>query len=101
MKNTNLPTGGTRTSEVGLVYKELLSNASGSIEVDRYSALRVRAVAGTTVTIDGMLSCTLIADEIIVLNVGRGTTTDTKETVTVVFSGAVYAQMGLEVDRTN
>jgi hypothetical protein len=99
MRNTNLPTGGMRTSEVGLVYEEILSNAAGTKEVLKYSAVRVRAVAAGTVTIDGILACTLKADEIIILNVGRGTVSDNKDTVTVVFGAAVYAQVGREVER--
>jgi hypothetical protein len=100
MRNNNLPTGGTRTSEVGLVYVEVLSGAAGTIEVLKYSAIRIRAAAAGTVTIDGVLACSLAADEIIILNVGRGNNIDTKDTVTVVFSGSVYAQVGQEVERT-
>lgn len=100
MRNTNLPTGAMRTSEVGLVYNEILSGAAGTKEVHEYSAIRVRAVAAGTVTIDGVLACTLAAGEIIILNVGRGSQLDGKKTVTVMFSAAVYAQVGIEVERS-
>jgi hypothetical protein len=100
MRNNNLPSGGVRTSEVGLVYVEVLSGTTGTIEVPKYSAVRIRASAAGTVTIDGVLACTLAADEIIILNVGRGSNIDSKDTVTVIFSGAVYAQVGQEVERT-
>lgn len=96
-KPVNLPTGASRTSEVGLVYSEVLSNASGTIEVPKLSALRIRAVAGTTVTVDGVLAVTMVANEILTINVGSGNHSDTKETVSVVFSGAVYAQVGKEI----
>jgi hypothetical protein len=99
MRNNNLPTGGMRSSEVGLVYEEVLSGAAGTVEVLKYSAVRVRAAAAGTVTVDGILACTLKVDEIIILNVGRGTVSDNKETVTVVFGAAVYAQVGREVER--
>lgn len=95
-KPVNLPTGASRTSEVGLVYNEVLSNAAGTIEVPKLSALRIRAVAATTVTVDGVLAVTMAANEILTINVGYGNTADTKETVSVVFSGAVYAQVGKE-----
>jgi hypothetical protein len=94
----NNPAGSSRTSDVGLVYNEVLSNAAGTIEVPKYNAIRIRAVAGGTVTVDGKLTCTLIANEIIVINVGRGNPADSKETVTVVFSAAVYAQVGIEIE---
>lgn len=96
MKNINIPTGAMRTAEVSLVWREVLSGTAGTIEVPKYSAVRVRATAGTTITADGALVATLISGEIFVFNAGAGILEDTKETVTVVFSGTVYAQVGLE-----
>jgi hypothetical protein len=97
-RNINLPTGATRTSEVGLVYREVLSGAAGTIEIPKHSAVRVRATASTTITVDGMLVATLISGEIFLFNTGKGSTQDAKETVTVVFSGTVFAQVGKEIE---
>ena len=99
MRN-NLANQASRMTEVGPVMYEIKSNTSGSVEVDKYHAIRIRAVAGTTVTVDGVLACTMIANEIIVMNVGGGTPGDNKETVTVTFSGAVYAQVCQESERS-
>jgi len=95
----NLPTAAARTSEVGLTWVEVLSGAAGTIEVQKRSALRVRATAGVTVTIDGVLAATMISGEILIFNVGSGARDDTKETVTVVIAGTCFAQVGQERER--
>lgn len=98
MRN-NLANNAQRQCETGPVYTEVLSNSAGTIEVKKYHTVRIRAVAGGTITLDGVLACTLKADEIILMNVGGGTPGG-KETVTVVASAAVYLQVGSESDRT-
>ena len=40
-----------RNAEMGLVWEEKLSGATGSFEVMKYSAIRVRATGATTVTV--------------------------------------------------
>ena len=99
MKSANIPSGATRTSEVGLWWVEVLSNATGSVEVPPQSCVRVRAVASGTVTIDGVLAATLDQYEVMLFNVGQGNPEDTKRTVTVTVSADSYVQVGQEVDR--
>lgn len=93
----NLPTRASRTSEVGLFWREIVSNSAVSIEVPKHSAVRIRAVAATTVTFDGVLSATLAAGEILVFNSGGGSADDTKDTVTLITTGSVFAQLGEEM----
>ncbi len=98
MKNINIPTGATRTSEVGLVLREVITNATGSVEVLKKNAVRIRAVAALTVSLDGVLAVSMAANEVLILNVGEGNPLDTKDTVTVTIAGgAAYVQIGLEV----
>jgi hypothetical protein len=99
MKTSNAPSGALRTSEVSLCWEEICSNASGSFEVNPSHCVRVRAVALSTVTIDGRLAATLAADEIMLFNTGDGNPNDTKPTVTVTVSAACYIQVGREVER--
>lgn len=95
----NLPTGASRVTDVGLVWREISSGASGTWEVPKYCAIRVRATATTNISLDGLLAAGLINGEIFLLNAGRGTNSDKKDTVTLTSSGAAYIQVGLEVDR--
>jgi hypothetical protein len=100
-RNINLPTGATRTSEVGLVYQEIKSGGGATtFEIPKYCAVRIRsALAGLTVSLDTLLAATMADTEILILNVGRGTNSDNKETVTLTVSGACYIQLGVELDR--
>lgn len=84
----NAPARVERNAEFGHVWEEKLTNAQGSIEVPKYTAVRVRASAGTTVTIDGVLAATMAANEVIIFNAGIGASSDSKKTVTVTIAGA-------------
>lgn len=94
MRTGNNASQAMRQAEVGLVWEEKLSGATGDIEVEKYSAVRVRAAAGTTVSIDGVLAATMILDEIMIFNAGSGDPNDTKETVTISIAVAgAYVQV--------
>jgi hypothetical protein len=41
----------------------------------------------------------MISGEVLVFNTGAGTSSDTKDTVTVAVSGTCYAQIGEEIER--
>lgn len=73
MKTSNLSNEAVRQSEVGHLWVEKLTNATGTLYVPKLTTFRVRCVtAGTTVTIDGILAMTMAAGEIAVFNVGLG-----------------------------
>ena len=72
MRSANLANEATRMSEVGHVWEEKLTNATGTIQVCRFATFRVRASAGTTVTIGGVLAMTMAAGEIAIFNAGYG-----------------------------
>lgn len=99
MKTSSLPSGALRVSETGSVWEEVLTNASGSIEVPQYAPFRVRAVADGTVTVDGILAMTMKAGEVVIFNAGDGVPSLSKFTVTVVFGAAVYCQVARTVER--
>lgn len=97
MRN-NLPAASQRISEVGLVWEEKITNATGSIEVPIEHAIRVRATGATTVTIDGVLAATMSSGEIMIFNSGDGAANDDKRTVTVVIgAAAAFVQVGREI----
>jgi hypothetical protein len=96
-KGHNKLTGANRSSEVGLCYKEIITNGQGSKEIPIMSALRIRSTGVATVKLDGELSATLSAGEIIIVNSGL-TTSTTKATVTLLIEGAnCFVQLGKEV----
>lgn len=96
----NIPSRSQRNNDVGLVWEEKISGAQDTIEVPKYSAVRVRAGGATTVTIAGVLAATMSSGEIMVFNAGVGDLTDTKRTVTVVIAGAnAFVQVGREFER--
>jgi len=103
MKSSNQLSGGVRSSEVGLVWREIKSGAGlTSFEVPKSTAVRVRsAIAGLTVSFDGVLAATLDSAEIMLFNSGLGVTDgrlgDPKTTVTLDVSGNCFIQVGLEV----
>lgn len=97
MKTTNMPSGAQRNTDVGLVWKEVLSGAAGTIQVPMQGSIRVRAVGATTVTIGGVLAATMIAGEIIIFNAGTGPA-DGKSTVAVIITGAPFVQVAEEVE---
>jgi hypothetical protein len=95
----NLPTGASRVADVGLVWREISSGSAGTWEVPKFCAIRVRTTATANVLLDGVLAAGLASGEIFVLNSGRGTNLDKKDTVTLTVSGTAYVQVGIEVDR--
>lgn len=95
-----MPSGAQRNVEVGLVWVEKLTNATGTIVVPMQSAIRVRATGATTVTIGGVLSMTMSAGEIERFNAGTGPI-DGKSEVTIVIAGApAFVQVGKEIERS-
>ncbi len=100
-KPVSAATGASRNSEVGHVWKEILSGAQGSIEVNAYSTIRVRATGATTVTIEGTLAATMSTGEIMIFNAGRSKNSDGKETVTLAIGVAnAFVQVGEIVARS-
>jgi hypothetical protein len=100
MKTANIASATLRHSESGLLWEEKLTNSTGTLELTQYATFRVRAAGATTVTIDGVLAMTMMANEIAVFCVGRGSQDDTKTTVTVIIGGAnAYVQVARDKDR--
>jgi hypothetical protein len=109
MRSANLANRAARTSESGHVWEEKISGAQSSIEVEKFSTIRVRATGATTVTIDGVLAMTMASGEIEIMNVGAGVpdpnlsyggNSDAKETVTVAIGGAnAFVQVARNIDR--
>lgn len=100
MKSANLANEALRMAEVGHVLEEKLTNAMGTIQVMAHSTIRVRAVGATVVTIDGVKAITMMANEIVMINVGAGDPDDAVVTVSVVISGAAaFVQVAREVNR--
>ena len=103
MKSSNQLSGGVRSSEVGLVWREVKSGAgSTSFEIPKSTAVRVRsATAGLTVSFDGVLAATMDSAEVMLFNSGLGVQDgrigDPKTTVTLVVSGNCFVQVGVEV----
>ncbi len=95
MQNYNEPARTQLNAESGLVWEELMSGAQTSIEVPKFSVIRVRATGASTVTIGGILAATMIDTEIMLFNAGKGNTTDDKKTVTVTIAVAnAFVQVG-------
>ena len=91
----NLPARTQRFSESAQVWVEIFTSSTGTREIQKYSTIRVRATGATTVTLDGVLAATMSAGEIMLLNVGCGSVTDSKKTVTLVIGGAAaFVQVG-------
>lgn len=88
MRSANLSNEAVRQADVGFVYEERLTNAQGTLEMDQMSTFRVRAVGATTVTIDGVLAATMMANEILIFCTGSGNRLDNKKTVSIVIAGA-------------
>ena len=89
MRTANLGSQASRTSDVGLVWKLLNNNTSTKQEIPKVSSLLITAVATCIVSLDGVNSVVLLANQTIVINVGPGNKEDNKESVTVEFTGAV------------
>ena len=99
MKTVNVPSGAQRDANVGLVWEEVLTGATGSFEVPMQGTVRVSADAATTVTIAGVLAATLRTGEVEYFNVGTGAANDNKTKVTVTIAGtAPNVQVAKEVE---
>jgi len=100
MKTANLANEALRYADVGHVWEEVLTAAIGTFEVLPHQTFRVRAGAGTTVTIDGVLAMTMAANEVAIFCAGNGDPADAKPTVTIAIAVAVaYVQVARELDR--
>lgn len=100
MKAANLATEAMRTSEIGQVWEEKITNAMATIQVLPHQTFRVRATGATTVTIDGVLAMTMSTGEIAVFCAGAGDPDDSVVTVNIVIAGAAaFVQVAREVNR--
>lgn len=110
MKTSNLANESLRVSETGMVWEERLSGAAGTLTLQPFQSFRVRAAAGGTVTIDGVLAATMISGEILIFNAGAGQPSLTDPTttgvvlkqassVTVVITGAQFVQVARDSTR--
>lgn len=103
MKSSNQLSGGVRSSEVSLTWREIKSGAGATtFQVPRMSGIRIRSTtAGLTVSFDGVLSATMALDEVMLFNSGNGAlfgkVIDTSSTVTLVVSSNCFIQVGCEV----
>lgn len=101
MRTSNLANRAIRHSESGHVWEEQLTNGMGTIRVEKYTTIRVRATGATTVTVDGVLAMTMSTGEIELINAGAGTPGDAKDFVDVVIAGAnAFVQVARNIDRT-
>lgn len=110
MKTSNLANEAIRQSDVGMVWEERLSGAAGTLQLLPFQTFRVRAAAGGTVTIDGVLAATMISGEIMIFNAGGGQPVATDPTTTavvvrqapmatVVITGAQFVQVARDSNR--
>lgn len=94
MKSANLANKAERNCDVGHVWEEKITNGQGTLKIEKYSTIRVRAAGATTVTIDGVLAATMLSGEVMLFNVGAGVYTTAKDLVQVVIGGAnAYVQV--------
>ena len=94
MRTANNASQNLRQAETGLLWVEVLTNTTGTLSLDPYATFRVRATGATTVTIDGILAMTMMANEIAIFNSGSGITdvnTSKRATSVTVVIGAVAA----------
>jgi hypothetical protein len=106
MRTSNNANQALRESEVGQVWREMLSGATGTLSLRPYQTFRVRATGATTITIDGLLAMTMSAGEIAIFNSG-GTVSESSSgldvrntSITVVIGGAsAFVQVGRDRDR--
>ena len=100
MKSANLASQSIRQSESGLVWEEKLSGATGTIKVLPHATFRVRAGAGTTVTIDGTLAMTMALNEVAIFCAGAGNPDDTDPMIAIIIAVAgAYVQVARDTDR--
>lgn len=97
MKTANTVSENLRQAETGLAWVELLSGATGTLQLKQSQTFRVRATGATTVTIDGLLAMTMSTGEIAVFNTGQGSPDDTSPYIAVVIGGAAaFVQLGAD-----
>lgn len=96
MRVGNLSSQASRISDVGLVWRLLLNGATTKQEVAKFSTLYIKAKADSVVSLDGVDAIVLNTNDIIVINVGPGDSSDNKQTVTVEFTGNVICSVADE-----
>jgi len=110
VKTSNLANESLRVAETGMVWEERLSGAAGTLQLMPFQSFRVRAAAGGTVTIDGVLAATKVSGEILIFNAGPGLPVRTDPTttgvvlkqavsVTVAITGAQFVQVARDAGR--
>jgi hypothetical protein len=109
VKTSNLANESLRVAETGMVWEERLSGSAGTLQLMPYQTFRVRAAAGGTVTIDGVLAATMISGEIMIFNAGPGlpvattaipgVVTKQAVQVTVAITGAQFVQVARDAGR--
>jgi hypothetical protein len=106
MRTANLANQAQRHTEVGGVWEERLTNASGTLSLRPFQTFRVRAAAAVTVTIDGTLAMTMASGEIAIFNTGSGSPgaspgNSQAQSVSVVVTGSAYVQVARDNVREN
>ena len=102
MQIYNAPARVQREADFGHVWMEVITNGTtAGMEIPRYAAVRVRAVAGGSVSFDGVLAATMIAGEILIFNAGIGQVavggaSQNKKTVTLVVTGSSCVQVSAQ-----
>lgn len=101
MKTSNVVSENLRQAETGLMWEEVITNGTGTLQLPKQTTFRVRATGATTVTIDGILAMTMSAGEIALFNTGTGSMKDTNKNYVTVVVGAIaaFVQVAREVDR--
>jgi hypothetical protein len=102
MRSSNPLSGGLRSSEVGLVWREIKSGGGLiSFQIPKQTAVRVRAAAAITVTFDGILAMSMASGEIAVMNSGNGLSNglqsdSNNQTVNLIVDGNCFIQIAPE-----
>lgn len=93
-----MPTGAQRGLEVGHVWVEAQATGAGSYELLPQQTVRVRAIAATTVSLDGVLAMTMAVGEVELFNAGTGRANDSKTRVTLDIVGSAAVQIARQVE---
>lgn len=103
MKPTNMPSGAQRNAEVGLVWIEVLTNTTGSVQLPFQATFRVRAAGNgnstTTVTIGGVLAMTMAPGEIAIFNAGVGPSDELSYTTIDIAGANAFMQMAQDIEK--
>jgi hypothetical protein len=100
VKTANIVSENLRVAETALTWVEVLTGATGTIQLADVQTFRVRATGATTVTIDSILAMTMSAGEIALFNTGHGNPDDPSPYISVVIAGAAaFVQVGQELNR--